>query len=408
MSRFFSELLAAPEPQFSKSLQSLEKSCGRPGVDVRLQSEIIGARLEKMRDLDLDPNDTTGPELYASLIGRAKEHDQALRDRLRIDSATSQSDVLRMVADYIGHSQIPKSVWVIRKSVAKALLKVRPPKKVMQALGYRSLDSMLKAEDVGTLFVLVRCLESNTWQKGLLARYKTLRPTDFEQRDVRIVVLPEHIVAKNLIIRAKEVGTIGLVVPPTPVHSGFTLAVALLVLHCIAELRMQSSYSKLRQVHATFGKQYAAHVQDDPLHVAELAGIPIHWRTIQRFYSTKPTRHPDFFAPHVQPEDIAWREVEAVAAELLPELVWWRGLAHIGAHYDRQTISFNVLDVATDASRNAPYTYRTHMYFEEALASEIMLRYVSEQSLLTQLEQQFETEFVPPTKHPRRKKVMPL
>lgn len=408
MSRFLSELLAAPEPQFTKHLQALERSVGRIGIDVRLQSEIIGARLQKMRDLELDPGDTTGPELYAALIGKAKEHDQALRDLLGIEASATQSETLAAVASYIKDCNVQKSVWVVRKSVAKELLKAKPPKKVMQALGYRSLDSMLKVEDVRKLFVLVRCLESPTWQKALLASYKKLRPADFEQRDVQVMVLPETVLAKSLIVRAKEVGAIGLVTPPVMLHSGYTLAILLLVLHCIAELRMQSSYSKLRQVHGSFGRQYASHVQDDPLHVAELAGVPVHWRTVQRYFGAHTDKQPEFFAPHIQPEDLAWRDIDAIAAELLPELVWWQGLSYVGLHRDRQTVSFNILDVAMDASRNTPYVHRSSLYFVESLASELMLRYVAEQSVRSHLEQQLEAHNVPRVLHPRRKKELPL
>lgn len=68
MSRFLQQLLGAEEPLFSFGLQKLERSTGFSGIDVRLIAEINQKTHAVMRRLKLDTADTTGPELYHSLL----------------------------------------------------------------------------------------------------------------------------------------------------------------------------------------------------------------------------------------------------------------------------------------------------------------------------------------------------
>ena len=68
MSKFLQNLLGAEEPLFSFGLQKLEKITGLSGVDVQLIADINHKTHVVMRRLKLDTADTTGPELYHSLL----------------------------------------------------------------------------------------------------------------------------------------------------------------------------------------------------------------------------------------------------------------------------------------------------------------------------------------------------
>lgn len=74
MSRFLQEILNTEEPQFSAGLLRLEKATGHSGVDVRLIADITENAHKVMRYLKLDPSDTTGRELYHSLITAIKHN----------------------------------------------------------------------------------------------------------------------------------------------------------------------------------------------------------------------------------------------------------------------------------------------------------------------------------------------
>jgi hypothetical protein len=78
MSKFLQNLLGAEEPLFSFGLQKLEKITGLSGEDVKLIADINHKTHAVMRRLKLDTSDTTGPELYNSLLLSVKSGASAL------------------------------------------------------------------------------------------------------------------------------------------------------------------------------------------------------------------------------------------------------------------------------------------------------------------------------------------
>ena len=72
MTRFLSDSLNAPEPFFRLSLRKLETANGGPNADIRFSTEVLQAAQEKLRELGLDPHDTTASELYHVLQERVK------------------------------------------------------------------------------------------------------------------------------------------------------------------------------------------------------------------------------------------------------------------------------------------------------------------------------------------------
>ncbi len=72
MARFLQLLLDAEEPMFSRGLAALEKTTGHSCVDVRLIADVTEKGHQIMRKLGLDVRDTTGHELYNSLISSVK------------------------------------------------------------------------------------------------------------------------------------------------------------------------------------------------------------------------------------------------------------------------------------------------------------------------------------------------
>lgn len=73
MARFLLDLLQASEPQFSAAIHKLEKATGHAGVDIQLVGEIMKRAHVVMRQIGLDPADTTAQELYEALRARSKD-----------------------------------------------------------------------------------------------------------------------------------------------------------------------------------------------------------------------------------------------------------------------------------------------------------------------------------------------
>ncbi|MNH50054.1 5-dehydro-2-deoxygluconokinase [compost metagenome] len=74
MGRFLQKILNAPEPLFTVGIHQLEKATGHSGVDTRLIADITHKAHDIMRELGLNPADTTAHELYQALNANLRQH----------------------------------------------------------------------------------------------------------------------------------------------------------------------------------------------------------------------------------------------------------------------------------------------------------------------------------------------
>ena len=70
MSKAVANLLGKTEKEVAKAILTLEKLCGQPSEDIRLVNASRQKIKNKTSQLGLDPNDTTGPELYHALLAK--------------------------------------------------------------------------------------------------------------------------------------------------------------------------------------------------------------------------------------------------------------------------------------------------------------------------------------------------
>lgn len=407
MARVLSELLGASEPLFSISLQQLERATGHSSTDVRLTAELVGKVHLKMRELGLDPSDTTGQELYTALLNLVAKHDEFLVLRLGGQDPADVADLLPRLVAAVERLDIPKSAWVIKHSVAKRLLKSTPPRRVMKLLGYRSIDSMLKRESVSQIFAALRFVEAEEWLEAFIKKYQRLTCNDFETRPIDIIQLEADrwgpVASQYLreqhhnLVHLKELGVIAVLPLPIERLPGVTITVLPLLLHYIGEIRLYSAWFKLHQVRPDFGRVVAHTLLYDPTHHARMAGQHVHWRIIQRHYGRQDAQyHPDIFEPHLQPEDLRWRKAEDLLYRLEPALYFWYDLDFVGAAFPHRPVSFNLMDLAVSYVNRLPYRQQAIHHFQQALWNEIYLRYFGHKALEKQVLDQLETAMIAP------------
>lgn len=404
-----SQLLEADEPIFSMAIKQLEDVAGRPGQDVRLISEIMTRTRELTKQLKLDANDTTGEELYHALLGKIRQHDEHLTKHIGGDDPSDVQKLLPLIKKTIDRADVPRSAWVLKRSVAKRLLHDTPPKKIMEHLGYSSVDSMIKREDLGELYGALRFAESPAWLKKFNNSYKKLTPMDFETRPIEVIVMDkqrwgdiaEGFVRKKRhnITHLKELGVI-LMLPTRIEHlPGITITALPLLLHYLNEIRLYSAFFKLQQVKSDFGKIVAETLNADIRSAAVMSGQHVHWRVIQRYYGKLENEsHPEIFEPHVQPEDLHWRKAEEQLFAIDPELGFWKGLDYIGVMAGDGPVSFNLMDVSVSYCIGAPYQHRAVYHMRESLWNELFMRYMGHQILEQQILSQLDNNMIKPEK----------
>lgn len=407
MSKLLSELLQAEEPMFSHAISQLEKASGNHSADLRLSSEISGKVHLKAKELGLDPKDTTGKELYHALLELVKKHDSFLAKRMGVDDPEDVQAVVKQLKSFVDEMELHRKVWVLKSSVAKRLLKSNPPKRIMKHLGYKSVDSMIKREKVQELYAGLRFAEDAKWLNKFLESYKKLKPSDFETRNLEIIVMDKqkwgeltaefvHKKRHNL-THLKELGVIVLLPMPIDRMRGIVITVLPLLLHYYNEIRLYSAFFKIQQVKADFGKILVDTLIADPDTHAVMAGQNVHWRVIQRYFGKLENEpHPEIFQPHVQPEDLHWRKAEEVLYKMEPALHFWYDLDYVGVMHDGRPVTFNLMDMAISYVNNLAYEQRAIYHFRESLWNEIFIRYMGQKTLERQILKQLDNEMISP------------
>lgn len=403
MTRVLSELLGANELSFRQGIKQLERASGAPSADIRLSSEVNAAALAKLRELGLDPHDTTGRELYQALMERVKRDDKQLKTFFAGES--DQANVALYVRRLIETMHLNQQCFALKTSTAKKLLKKYPPKRVMSRLGYRSVESMLKHEPAGQLYGAAKTYEPASWQKQLVAAYKKLSPSDFESKQIDIAVpagsrwqpfAQEYVTKhKNAVLSFKELGVIVLLPMDAEAVEGAALAMTVLTLNAINDIRSVSAYLKLHQVRPDFGNFVAHITEHEAVTQASLAGQPLPWRLVHHYFARHEDAYsPEVFAPHVQPEDLAYQPADEHLANLHPMFEFWRGSNHIGFLHEGQAVSLNLADAVLNFCNKLPYEQRLVRYFRDHLWHELMLKYLHEEQLAENLKQQLSDELI--------------
>lgn len=397
MTRELSEILGAREPAFRLGLRQLEQTSGNPNEDIRLSSRVHRQVQEAIRALGLDPYDTTGPELYGALMARLEKDDAALADVLGTTDKTV--NLMTRTQRLLQKLDIPRSVFAVKTTAIKAIIKKSPPKKAMKQLGYRSIDSMLKHEHPALILAAASIAETRQWHSSLVNRYKKLKPTNFEVRDVTIVApnnkkwvqLAKPFVEKHQhnILKFDELGAV-ILLPIEPDRlRGTALATLLIALQEINEVRSVSAFLKLNQVRPDFGELVAESVRDDPFMNSRLANERLPWKLVQHYFGRPDLDEiPDTFEPHVQPEDLQPVSIEAVLAGLSPRFEFWKKTSDAGYLYNNQPVSLNLTDAALNFCNQLPFERRIMTYLREHLWRELMLRYMKRESVEAAVQKQ--------------------
>ncbi|MEK7152958.1 MAG: hypothetical protein AAB834_03360, partial [Patescibacteria group bacterium] len=391
MTRYLSSALGAQQPLFSQSILELERASGRPSADIHLSTEVANKVRAKISALGLDPHDTTGPELYGALQQRLRQDEARIREVFGIVADAPADQVLTRVQKFLGDHRTANTCFAIKPTTVRRLLKKKAPKNAMKLLGYRSLDSMLKHESMANMYAATIIAENAAWHRAFRAQYANLQASDFEQRKITVVhpqsarwiAAAEAYVqaARHNILCFKELGAVVLL-PHSAQVDGLAITSLLLALHYMNDVRTYSSFAKLQQVKPTFCKIIQDTAGTEPMTSARLAGQPVPWKVIQRYYGRmRGDYHPEVFEPHVQAEDLQWHDGEHILAELEPMLDFWADTQYICMVHEDEPVSLNILDVALSYCNHLSFGDRIVHFVREHLWHELMSRYLHQENL---------------------------
>lgn len=240
-------LLGKTEQELHQNIGKLEQMCGFPSEDVRIMAESKSQLRHKLGQLGLDPDDTTGPELYHALLAKY-DKDAATVDRvLGVSVQTSSEQKLDKVCQLLDHTLHLRQTWVLKSTVAKQLLAANPPKKLMKSLGYRSVDSFLKREDIAAALLAAEQIESASWQKRMQSKIHKLPSTNFELRTPQVVKLSSKLPSMEAGVVVSQLAGAAAMWPNS--YDMPTLTMALMLADGLAQIGEQQERLSLDPAH---------------------------------------------------------------------------------------------------------------------------------------------------------------
>lgn len=343
------------------------------------------------------PKDTGPAEIHDALISKIEADDNKLFEALGRPICRRREDCERVVGQALKIANPAKGFFLKKEKAAEFLLR-QPPKKILQYLRYQNVEELIAKEDIFEVYSGLRFIEGEDWlNEVFFSQYAGLTPDDFEEREVRAIVLDskwaaagESFVKKKWhnISHLKELGIV-FFVPLVLNISGELLRNLSLVLHYLHEIPFYSDlFKKSAETPTTFSSNIISLLRGDVFDRRLAEAEKSLWLVIQQYLAKKDENDWRLFAPHINPEALHWFKAERDLVKFGEindgfgkDLRFWLDLDWVGDYFKDSAgndilVSFNLVDAAMSLVKEQEmikYLY----HHQEALWNKIFIEYFS-------------------------------
>lgn len=340
-------------------------------------------------------------EVYDALIGKIEADNNFLFEFLGKPSASKSSDWQRVLDTAAGLVDCRKGFFLKTEKAAE-FLRANPPKNILRALEYKSVDEMLQKEDIFEIFSALRFIEGSDWlNKVFFKQYEKLKPSDFEEREItrralseKWAVLAADFIKKKYhnISHLKELGVI-FVIPLRLNISAEVMRNFSLILHYFNEIPFYSSlFKEFSKDEKKFGENLISLLRGDVLDKKLASSRKNQWFVVQRYLAKDDENDWRLFAPHINPEALHWERAERALAKaggtmdgFSKNLLFWQNLNWVGDFFKSDAgvdvlVSFNLVDTAMSLvmeKESVKYLY----HHQESLWNKIFIEYFGEEKM---------------------------
>src|SRR3989338_4243781 len=394
------KILRADKHVLYKVEDRLSHVTGKTGVIERIVEENEARVKEVLLTLGISRT-ANAKEVYDALISKIEADDNLIFNALGGRVCNSQKDCLNILKTVKKVSEINHGFF-LKQEVAKQLLKKEPPKKVMEFLGYSSVDEMLAKENLLEIYSALRFLEGNEWLNGVFFKqYEKLTPNDFEERKVVTHALDEkwNEVTKKFVLKKwhnishlKELGVV-FVIPISLGFAGELLRMMSLVAHYLYEVPFYSAiFKKIAEVPETFSENLISLLRGDVMERHLPENERALFLVVQRYLAKDDENDWRLFVPRINPEALHWVRAEEDLVKMAgqingfsKELQFWHNLDWVGDYFKDEVgndvlVSFNLVDTVMSLVKQkelVKYLY----HHQEALWNKIFIEYFNREEL---------------------------
>lgn len=383
----------------------LEKITGKVGVLQGIVDENDAMVADRMQKLGL-PKDALARDVFDALTSKIEADDVSIFAAADIISLREKNSAEK-ICDFVLKIGEIRDGYFMKMEKAKELLAAEPPLKIMEALGYSTVEDLLAKEDILEVYSALRFLEGSEWLNAVFFKqYENLKSEDFEIRKVQLKALSpkwiaaaEKFVAKKYhnVSHLKELGVI-FVIPIFLGISGETLRLLSLLLHYLHEVNYYSGLFKhfAEGPVERFASRIISLLRGDILE--RRLAVPVaeaerpRWLIVQRYLAKDDENDWHLFEPHVNPEALHWERAVADIVNIPNKITgfkngldFWKDLGWVGDYFATEAgvsilVSFNLVDtVMALVKEKELLKYLYHQ--QEAMWNRIFTGYFSEEEM---------------------------
>lgn len=382
----------------------LSQATGKSGVFESISADNDLLIRKSLDSLNLGAQ-ASSKEIFDALTSKIEADDSQIFTSLELDGLVGFEHSQKIV-DFLNKNQFSANGFFLKQSKAREFLKNVPPKNIMKALGYISVDDLLAKEDLTEIYCALRFIEDGDWLNNVfLKQYETLSPNDFEHRPLVLKALPDKwgTLAKKFeskkyhnISHLKELGVI-FIIPIDLKISGEVMRTILLLFHYFNELQYYSNLFERFSSSPDFASKLISLLRGDVMEYEDFVKISQnnqnYFLIIQRYLAKLDSNDRRLFIPHINPEAFHWKKAEKNIVKLqnwLPDfkdgLDFWENLGWVGDYFKDESgvdtlVSFDIVDMtmslALEQGQEVKYLY----HHQEALWNEIFFRYFGEEKV---------------------------
>lgn len=369
MSKLLRQILGAKEPAYSLKTKALEVATGHGKTDLSLLSHVLSETRQAINELGLDPDDTTPEELHSALRIKATKDDQEIKKACHGDI----EKLLEKLSKRLPATEIP----TITHATLKKILKARPPKKVMSALGFRSTESLLKRAPLDQLLLGAFMLESISWHRFFAKSIRNLTTSDVTMAKPKAVLIDKRLLKKSRYHHLVSLQCAGLVgVPRLPDSKpGAFLMTSAIVSEGLFHVHVRGVLLKLNRFQEGFLKKIATYTYTTPDPVGDIGKVAVPWISCYTYIAGNKKYFEDVPEATVEPGDFLW-SAPAEALTLISQRVnFWQNTDSLAFVSSSHTISLNVSDIAHDLTYLIPLSHSTRTAVVRHVTVDLMARY---------------------------------
>lgn len=403
------KILRTDKNTIERLAEKAEKLTDRYDVFDRIIEEneaLIKNRLQ-LKDLS---EGISAEEIYKSLIDKIREDDLQLFKALGKPSFMLKEDV-DIVLDKIKELVSPYEGFFLKKEKAIEFLKIEPPRKIINYLGYKDVEELIAREDIFEIYAAIRLFEDSEWFNNIFSKqYLNLKATDFEKRKIEIkslsqklVGIAQHFLKKKYqnISHLKELGFI-FVVPVELGILGEVTRMFSLALHYFYEVKFNSElFEKLLiQDPENFGKNLTLIIRVDIIEKRPPDTDKMRWLIVPRYLAKYDENDWRLMEPHISPEAFYWTQAEKALSnvnkifhDVYVNFMFWQDLDFVGDYFKTATgidvlVSFNLVDTIMSLIREKELE-KYLFHHQESLWNKIFIEYFGEEKLEEAIRENF-------------------